>query len=246
MGQRTRQLQGSRRAGGHLPFSCACSRGCLPRSSQPVGTQRVEEAASPGIGRLRGAGCLPPGSAPCWAGGAGQALGRVGPGGSSSPGKGQPGLARSLDPAVREPRGSAGSGTRRPPASSPPRWWAGRQPRRGRGSPWSRLSRPAVGAGLAPRCQPLPGLKWPAWRRERGPVSERAAGGSGVPLEARGPDGAEAGPGTLSETPGPLCPQDWIPAPPPTFTESEGETTNGFAPPKCLLCTLAGLISFYG
>ena len=133
-----------------------------------------------------------------------------------------------------------------PPASSPPRWWAGRQPRRGRGSPWSRLSRPAVGAGLAPRCQPLPGLKWPAWRRERGPVSERAAGGSGVPLEARGPDGAEAGPGTLSETPGPLCPQDWIPAPPPTFTESEGETTNGFAPPKCLLCTLAGLISFYG
>lgn len=173
MGQRTRQLQGSRRAGGHLPFSCACSPGCLPRSSHTVGTQRVEEAASPGIGRLRGAGCLPPGSAPCWAGGAGQALGWAGPGGSSSPGKGQPGLARSLDPAVREARGSAGSGTRRPPASSPPRWWAGRQPRRGRGSPWPRLSRPAVGAGLAPRCQPLPGLKWPAWRLERGPVSER-------------------------------------------------------------------------
>lgn len=34
--------------------------------------------------------------------------------------------------------------------------------------------------------------------------------------------------------------------PPPPFVGSEGETSNCFAPSKCLLCTLAGLISFYG
>ena len=42
-------------------------------------------------------------------------------------------------------------------------------------------------------------------------------------------------------TPGCLCLQDS-----PPFMGTEGETTNCFAPPKRLLCTLAGLISFYG
>lgn len=47
--------------------------------------------------------------APRHAGQEGQARSWAGMRDSSSPGKGQPGLAQSLDPAVREVRGSAGS-----------------------------------------------------------------------------------------------------------------------------------------
>lgn len=56
------------------------------------------------------------------------------------------------------------------------------------------------------------------------------------------PGGARVGPRALPPvTPGLLYPQDS-----PPFMGGEGETTNCFALPKCLLCTLAGLISFYG
>lgn len=98
------------RVGRWAPSHLVCVQPGLPAlESQGVGLEHVQEAASPGTGQLPGAGCLPPGSGPCWAGGSG---GRwAGVGGSGSPGKGQPGLAQSPDPAAREAQGPAGSGT---------------------------------------------------------------------------------------------------------------------------------------
>lgn len=192
--------------------------------------------------------------APRHAGQEGQARRWAGLGGPGSPGKGQPGLAPSLEPAAREARGSAGGGRAGPGRASLP-WWAGRQPRRGRGSPWSHHSSPGIGAGLAPCCQPLPGLKRPA-RRRRGESGKASDSGRRLllrspapvaPGKPRRPDGAEASPRPRSGTPGRLRLRASLPPPPPPPPLSgRAKEKPLIAPPKCLSGTLAGLISFYG
>lgn len=73
-------------------------------------------------------------------------------------------------------------------------------------------------------------------------LGEAAAGpGPGVPEQAP-PGWMEPGrTPALSPTTPPALPAGLAP-----FTESEGETTNCFAPPERSVCTRAGLISFYG
>ena len=115
------------------------------------------------------------GQARRWAG-----PGRAGPGGSSSPGKGQPGLARSLDPAVREARGSAGSGTRRPPGGvvAAASVVGGAPAAEGAGKPLVTPFRTSSGRWPG---SPLPAPPWPQVARlatgERGPVSGRGLWG---------------------------------------------------------------------
>ena len=190
-------------------------------------------------GQPRGAGRLPPGPAPCWAG--------TGLGCEALVPLGKVSLAWLA--VLTQLSGRPWARLAPPPGPQPP----------------SRVdSAPAVegvGEGLGhtiPKTRnrhwPSSALPAPPWpqvaclvRRVRarclgpgeGPAGTRPWWPQAKPISL---GGAQVGPRALPPvTPGPLCPQDS-----PPFMGSEGEATNCFVPPKCLLCTLAGLISFCG
>lgn len=190
-------------------------------------------------GQPQGAGRLPLGPAPCWAGtGLGcealvplgkvsvawlavltQLSGRPWAWLAPPPGPQPPSLVDRA-PAVEGGRGGPGHTI---PKTRNRHWPSSALP----ASPWPQVAR--LVRRLRARCMD-PG---------EGPAETRPWCPQAKPISL---GGAQVGPRALPRiTPGPLCPQDS-----PPFMGTEGETTNCFAPPKCLLCTLAGLISFYG